>query len=158
MFDRVRSQVRKKFETFLKKFFDMSASSGRLFARWHGRDSNAEFSWAISSGGEHYLDTVGVTSSNLVSPTMKCRKHLRRSQVLFYLPCPFGGAPGGEPPSPPGRGRFARSACGQGKPCRARRICWTGVSRELAHPVRTDQRRPCARKDEFCGDFSALSM
>ena len=25
--------------------------------------------WAVSSGGEHYLDTVGVTSSNLVSPT-----------------------------------------------------------------------------------------
>lgn len=26
---------------------------------------------AISSGGEHYLDTVGVTSSNLVSPTIE---------------------------------------------------------------------------------------
>ena len=25
---------------------------------------------AISSGGEHYLDTVGVTSSNLVSRTI----------------------------------------------------------------------------------------
>lgn len=34
--------------------------------------------WAISSGGEHYLDTVGVTSSNLVSPTMKLqvRQHI----------------------------------------------------------------------------------
>ena len=32
---------------------------------------SSKHSWAISSGGEHYLDTVGVTSSNLVSPTMK---------------------------------------------------------------------------------------
>ena len=30
---------------------------------------SSKHSWAISSGGEHYLDTVGVTSSNLVSPT-----------------------------------------------------------------------------------------
>ena len=91
MLDRVRSQVRKKLETFLKKFFDMLASSGRLFARWHGRDSNAEFSWAISSGGEHYLDTVGVTSSNLVSPTKNDKTEEDFLLGLFLLLNRFAG-------------------------------------------------------------------
>ena len=31
--------------------------------------------WAVSSGGEHCLDTAGVTSSNLVSPTMNFMSH-----------------------------------------------------------------------------------
>ena len=35
---------------------------------------SSKHSWAISSGGEHYLDTVGVTSSNLVSPTMNSKE------------------------------------------------------------------------------------
>ena len=30
--------------------------------------------WAVSSGGEHCLDTAGVTSSNLVSPTIEFRR------------------------------------------------------------------------------------
>ena len=45
---------------------------------------SSKHSWAISSGGEHYLDTVGVTSSNLVSPTMNPRA--RQSAWLFCFP------------------------------------------------------------------------
>ena len=36
--------------------------------------------WAVSSGGEHYLDTVGVTSSNLVSPTIRGHGSVGRAQ------------------------------------------------------------------------------
>ena len=36
--------------------------------------------WAVSSGGEHYLDTVGVTSSNLVSPTICGHGSVGRAQ------------------------------------------------------------------------------
>lgn len=57
--------------SFLKRAFDRTRRSGKLLARWHGTTFCSLRSWAISSGGEHYLDTVGVTSSNLVSPTMK---------------------------------------------------------------------------------------
>ena len=39
--------------------------------------------WAVSSGGEHYLDTVGVTSSNLVSPTTRFRRPPEFSDGLF---------------------------------------------------------------------------
>ncbi len=39
---------------------------------------------AVSSGGEHYLDTVGVTSSNLVPPTMKCKFRVNRSLDFFF--------------------------------------------------------------------------
>ena len=38
---------------------------------------------AVSSGVEHYLDTVGVTSSNLVSPTICLRNALRTSGGRF---------------------------------------------------------------------------
>ena len=36
--------------------------------------------WAVSSGGEHYLDTVGVTSSNLLSPTICGHGSVGRAQ------------------------------------------------------------------------------
>ena len=36
--------------------------------------------WAVSSGGEHYLDTVGATSSNLVSPTICGHGSVGRAQ------------------------------------------------------------------------------
>ena len=42
--------------------------------------ADAHLSWAISSGGEHYLDTVGVTSSNLVSPTISGHGSVGRAQ------------------------------------------------------------------------------
>ncbi len=35
-----------------------------------GRDNSHRDSWAISSAVEHFVDIEGVTSSNLVSPTM----------------------------------------------------------------------------------------
>ena len=41
---------------------------------------------AVSSGVEHYLDTVGVTSSNLVSPTNQYTGHGEVSMACFvYL-------------------------------------------------------------------------
>ena len=44
---------------------------------------SSKHSWAISSGGEHYLDTVGVTSSNLVSRTIECRSRWHSATGFF---------------------------------------------------------------------------
>ena len=54
----------------------------------NGNDSNNQTKWAVSSGGEHYLDTVGVTSSNLVSPTIYICGH---GSVGRAPPCQGGG-------------------------------------------------------------------
>ena len=62
----------------------------------NGNDSNNQTKWAVSSGGEHYLDTVGVTSSNLVSPTIHICGH---GSVGRAPPCQGGGR-GFEPRCP----------------------------------------------------------
>ena len=62
----------------------------------NGNDSNNQTKWAVSSGGEHYLDTVGVTSSNLVSPTIYICGH---GSVGRAPPCQGGGR-GFEPRCP----------------------------------------------------------
>ena len=46
---------------------------------------SSKHSWAISSGGEHYLDTVGVTSSNLVSPTIVITDQALAMPDLFFF-------------------------------------------------------------------------
>ena len=40
--------------------------------------------WAVSSGGEHCLDTAGVTSSNLVSPTIEYHKTVKHNASRFF--------------------------------------------------------------------------
>ena len=40
---------------------------------------------AISSGGEHYLDTVGVRSSNLLSPTIDIEGAFTDRRLLFVF-------------------------------------------------------------------------
>ena len=52
---------------------------------------SSKHSWAISSGGEHYLDTVGVTSSNLVSPTKNDKTEEDFLLGLFLLLNRFAG-------------------------------------------------------------------
>ena len=62
----------------------------------NGNEPNNQTKWAVSSGGEHYLDTVGVTSSNLVSPTIYICGH---GSVGRAPPCQGGGR-GFEPRCP----------------------------------------------------------
>ena len=61
-----------------KYFRNLSLMVGELLVDYLLADAenfqSSKHSWAISSGGEHYLDTVGVTSSNLVSPTMNSKE------------------------------------------------------------------------------------
>ena len=76
--------------SFLKRVFDRTRRSGKLLPRWRGTMFCSLRSWAISSGGEHYLDTVGVTSSNLVSPTMKDQVIGCFSRWPFLFPKPEG--------------------------------------------------------------------
>ena len=40
---------------------------------------------AVSSGVEHYLDTVGVTSSNLVSPTNQYTGHGKSPWPVLFI-------------------------------------------------------------------------
>ena len=49
--------------------------------------------WAVSSGGEHYLDTVGVTGSIPVSPTIEFSESPLRLSF-----CMSGGGPQRRPP------------------------------------------------------------
>ena len=73
-----------RFQKSSQKYFqNLSLMVGELLVDYLLADAenfqSSKHSWAISSGGEHYLDTVGVTSSNLVSPTMK----FSRSSGIF---------------------------------------------------------------------------
>ena len=66
------SYSRHRGQKFRKKFLHSPGEVCNIPTRAverNGNDSNNQTKWAVSSGGEHYLDTVGVTSSNLVSPT-----------------------------------------------------------------------------------------
>ncbi len=45
------------------------------------------YCWAVSSGGEHYLDTVGVTGSIPVSPTNSIQKVAGRRPFLLSEVC-----------------------------------------------------------------------
>lgn len=70
---------------FGKILFDIALCSGKLSTRW--RESvGSTLKWAVSSGGEHYLDTVGVTSSNLVSPTMNLQVRALFALAFFVFP------------------------------------------------------------------------
>ena len=62
-----RGERSKAFQKNFKLGVDSIFETAILIYRWFG---NGPVEWAVSSGGEHYLDTVGVTSSNLVSPTI----------------------------------------------------------------------------------------
>ncbi len=42
--------------------------------------------WACSSAGEHYVDIVGVTSSILVTPTIRIQRPFEKSKGLFRFP------------------------------------------------------------------------
>ena len=88
--DSSRATRARHLASFLKRAFDRTRRSGKLLARWHGTTFCSLRSWAISSGGEHYLDTVGVTSSNLVSPTMKDQVIGCFSRWPFLFPKPEG--------------------------------------------------------------------
>ena len=46
---------------------------------------SSEHSCAISSGGEHHLDTVGVVSSNLTSRTMKLERVFAVRRLFFVV-------------------------------------------------------------------------
>ena len=68
-----------RFQKSSQKYFrNLSLMVGELLVDYLLADAenfqSSKHSWAISSGGEHYLDTVGVTSSNLVSPTMNSKE------------------------------------------------------------------------------------
>lgn len=67
-------------QTFSKKCFTGCMAFDILF---HAPKSAAVR--AVSSGVEHYLDTVGVTSSNLVSPTTNSTGHREVPVACFAL-------------------------------------------------------------------------
>ena len=58
-----------------------SFQSDNISTRWWTPATTEK--WAVSSGGEHCLDTAGVTSSNLVSPTIEFRRI--PFGILFYF-------------------------------------------------------------------------
>ena len=66
-------------EKFLKKSFTCSGRYPIMNSR-----AEAQPIGAVSSGVEHYLDTVGVTSSNLVSPTKNDKTEEVFLLGLFY--------------------------------------------------------------------------
>lgn len=72
----------KLFVRKVKRPFDMAPCSGNIPTRRYGRCPNRRMC-AISSGGEHHLDTVGVASSNLASRTTETRK--APSRVPFLM-------------------------------------------------------------------------
>ena len=83
-----------RFQKSSQKYFrNLSLMVGELLVDYLLADAenfqSSKHSWAISSGGEHYLDTVGVTSSNLVSPTMNS-KEPSICEGSFLLPRPRG--------------------------------------------------------------------
>ena len=67
-------------QTFLKKFFTVRTAFDILFLA-----PKSAAVRAVSSGVEHYLDTVGVTSSNLVSPTTNVTGHREVPVACFAL-------------------------------------------------------------------------
>ena len=74
-----------RFQKSSQKYFrNLSLMVGELLVDYLLADAenfqSSKHSWAISSGGEHYLDTVGVTSSNLVSPTICGHGSVGRAQ------------------------------------------------------------------------------
>ena len=78
-----------RFQKSSQKYFrNLSLMVGELLVDYLLADAenfqSSKHSWAISSGGEHYLDTVGVTSSNLVSPTMNSRARQKRLALLLF--------------------------------------------------------------------------
>ena len=63
----------KLFVRKVKRPCDTAPCSGNIPTRRYGQHPNRGMC-AISSGGEHHLDTVGVASSNLASRTIETRK------------------------------------------------------------------------------------
>ena len=63
---------------------------GIILTRRFEQNGSDGSEWAVSSGGEHYLDTVGVTSSNLVSPTKNnktggyCLRFFVFQPIIFF--------------------------------------------------------------------------
>ena len=60
------------FQILLKKSLYKNQQSDNMSTRWKKQRTTEK--WAVSSGGEHCLDTAGVTSSNLVSPTIEIQR------------------------------------------------------------------------------------
>ena len=82
-------------EKFLKKSFTCSGRYPIINFR-----AEAQPIGAVSSGVEHYLDTVGVTSSNLVSPTKNDKTEEVFLLGLFVIESPCRQCRSGHGPVP----------------------------------------------------------